>query len=74
MTAELVKIAHLLSQACWITSAQAATWFVPEAVLGLGVEAAEVLTDQVIGLGGFVALAAGTAVEAGLTVKKVHKD
>ena len=57
-------------KAYWITSALATTWFVFGAVLGQGAEAGEELQDQLVGLFGLVALAAGTAVEAGLAVKK----
>ena len=48
----------------------ATSWFVLGAVLGQGAEAGEELQNQLIGLAGLVALAAGTAVEAGLAVKK----
>ena len=57
-------------KAYWITSALATTWFVFGAVLGQRAEAGEELQDQLVGLFGLVALAAGTAVEAGLAVKK----
>ena len=57
-------------KAYWITSALATTWFVLGAVLGQGAEAGEELQDQLVGLIGLVALAAGTAVEAGQAVKK----
>ena len=57
-------------KAYWITSALATTWFVLGAVLEQGAEAGEELQDQLVGLFGLVALAAGTAVEAGLAVKK----
>ena len=57
-------------KAYWITSALATTWFVLGAVLGQGAEAGEELQDQLVGLFGLVALAAGTAVEAGQAVKK----
>ena len=57
-------------KAYWITSALATTWFVLGAVLGQGAEGAEEMQNQFVGLGGLVALAAGTAVEAGLAVKK----
>ena len=57
-------------KAYWITSALATTWFVLGAVLGQGAESGEELQDQLVGLFGLVALAAGTAVEAGLAVKK----
>ena len=59
-------------KAYWITSALATTWFVLGAVLGQDAEAAEELQNQLIGLGGLVALSAGTAVEAGLAVKKAR--
>ena len=57
-------------KAYWITSALATTWFVLGAVLGQDAEAAKELQNQLIGLAGLVALAAGTAVEAGLAAKK----
>ena len=59
-------------KAYWVTSALATTWFVLGAVLGQDAEAAEELQNQFIGLGGLVVLAAGTAVEAGLAVKKAR--
>ena len=55
-------------KAYWITSALATTWL----VLGQDAGAAEELQNQLVGLGGLVALAAGTAVEAGLAVKKAR--
>ena len=59
-------------KAYWITSALATTWFVLGAVLGQDAEAAEELQNQLVGLGGLVALAAGTAVEAGVAVKNAR--
>lgn len=59
-------------KAYWITSALATAWFVLGAVLGQDAQAAEELQNQLVGLGGLVALAAGTAVEAGLAVKKAR--
>ena len=59
-------------KAYWITSALLTTWFVLGAVLGQDAEAAEELQDQLVGLRGLVALAAGTAVEAGLAAKKAR--
>ena len=59
-------------KAYWITSALATTWFILGAVLGQDAGAAEELQNQLVGLGGLVALAAGTAVEAGLAVKKAR--
>ena len=59
-------------KAYWVTSALATTWFVLGAVLGQDAGAAEELQNQLVGLGGLVSLAAGTAVEAGLAVKKAR--
>ena len=59
-------------KAYWITSALATNWFVLGAVLRQDAGAAEELQNQLVGLGGLVALAAGTAVEAGLAVKKAR--
>ena len=61
-------------KAYWITSALATTWFVLGAVLGQGAEAGEDIQNQWIGLLGLVALAAGTAVEAGLAAKKSREQ
>lgn len=61
-------------KAYWITSALATTWFVLGAVLGQGAEAGEDIQNQWIGLFGLVALAAGTAVEAGLAAKKSREQ
>ena len=55
-----------------IKSAQATTWLALGAVVGQDAGAAEELQNQLIGLGGLVALAAGTAVEAGPSVKKAR--
>ena len=57
-------------KAYWITSVLSTTWFVLGAVLGQDAESAEEIQNQLIGLLGLVALAAGTAVEAGLAAKK----
>ena len=59
-------------KAYWITSALATTWFVLGAALGQEAKAGEELQNQLIGLGGLVAIAAGTTVEAGLAVKKAR--
>ena len=61
-------------KAYWITSALATTWFILGAVLGQDAQAAEEVQSQLIGLAGLVALAAGTAVEAGLAVKKSRSE
>ena len=52
----------------------AATWFVLGAVLGQRADAAEELQNQLVGLGGLVAIAAGTAVEAGIAVKNAREE
>ena len=44
------------------------------AVLGQGAEDAQDIQNQLVGLVGFIALAAGTAVEAGLAVKKSREE
>ena len=61
-------------KAYWLTSALATSWFVLGAVLGQDAEAGEELQNQIIGLAGLVALAAGTAVKADLTVKKSRSE
>ena len=61
-------------KAYWITSALATAGFVVGGVLGQGAEAAEEIQNQLIGLLGLVALAAGTAVEAGLAAKKSRQQ
>ena len=50
----------------------ATIWFVLGAVLRQDAGAAEELQNQLVGLGGLVALSGGTAVEAGLAVKKAR--
>ena len=57
-----------------ITTVSATTWFVLGAVLGQGAEVAEEIQNQLIGFLGLVALAAGTAVEAGLAAKKSREQ
>ena len=57
-------------KAYWITAALATGWFVLGALLGQEAEGAEEVQNQLVGLGGLVGLAAGTAVEAGLAAKK----
>ena len=61
-------------KAYWITSVLTTTWFVLGAVLGQDAESAEEIQNQLIGLLGLVALAAGTAVEAGLAAKKSREQ
>ena len=57
-------------KAYWITTVLATGWFVIGALLGQGAEGADEMQNQLVGLGGLVTLAAGTAFEAGLAVKK----
>ena len=57
-------------KAYWITAVLATGWFVLRALLGQEAEGAEEVRNQLVGLGGLVGLAAGTAVEAGLAAKK----
>lgn len=59
-------------KAYWITSALATSWFVLGGVLGQ--EGSEDIQNQLIGLGGLIALAAGTAVEAGFAVKDARSE
>ena len=61
-------------KAYWITSAVATTWFALGAVLGQGAEGAEQIQNQLIGLLGLVALAIGTAIEAGLAAKQSREQ
>ena len=61
-------------KAYWITSALATSWFVLGAVLGQGAEGVEDIQNQWIGLLGLFALAAATAVEAGLAAKKSREQ
>ena len=61
-------------KAYWITSALATSWFLLGAVLGQGAEDAQDIQNQLVGLVGFIALAAGTAVEAGLAVKQSRDE
>ena len=53
-------------KAHWITSERATTFIAPGAIPRRGAETAEEMNNQLVGLGGLVALAEGTAVEAGL--------
>lgn len=61
-------------RAYWITSALATTWFVLGAVLGQQAEAAAEALNQLVGLIGLLLLAAITAAEAGLAVKRVRQQ
>ena len=61
-------------KAYWMTSVLATAWFVLGGVLGQEADGAEEIQNQLIGLLGLVALAAGTAVEAGLAAKKSREQ
>jgi hypothetical protein len=61
-------------KAYWITSLLATGWFLAGAVLGQNGDAAAEVRDQLVGLIGLLVLAAATATEAGLAVKKVRQD
>ena len=49
-------------KAYWVTSALATTWFVLGAVLGQDAGAAEEIQNQLVGLGGLVALEEGSPI------------
>lgn len=59
-------------KAYWITSALATAWFVAGAALGQGAAADAESQNQLVGLVGLLVLAAVTAAEAGLAVKRVR--
>ena len=61
-------------KAYWITAALASAWFVAGAVFGRGADPAMEMQNQLIGLIGLLVLAAVTAVEAGLAVKRVRQQ
>ena len=56
----------------WITSLLATTWFFAGAVLGQNAAPDLEMRNQSVGLLGLIALAAVTATEAGLAVKRVR--
>jgi hypothetical protein len=60
-------------KAYWITSALATAWFVAGAVLGQNADALTESQNQLVGLIGLLLLAAVTATEAGLAVKRVRQ-
>lgn len=60
-------------KAYWITSALAIAWFVAGAVLGRNADAAAQAQNQLVGLIGLLLLAAVTATEAGLALRRVRK-
>ncbi|MFS6827467.1 hypothetical protein AAF143_11155 [Cyanobium sp. ATX-6F1] len=60
-------------KAYWITSAVTSAWFVLGALLAQGAEAMAKQQNQLIGLGGLLLVAAVTATEAALAVKRLNK-
>jgi hypothetical protein len=61
-------------KAYWITAALASAWFVAGAFFGRDADPATEMQNQLIGLIGLLVLAAVTAVEAGLAVKRVRQQ
>ncbi len=61
-------------KAYWITSALATSWFVAGAVLAQNADARAEAQNQLVGLIGLLVLAAVTATEAGLAVKRVRQS
>lgn len=61
-------------RAYWITSALATAWFVSGALLARQADAAAEAQNQLVGLIGLLVLAAVTAAEAGLAVKRVRQS
>jgi len=59
-------------KAYWITSVLATAWFAAGAALGQNAEASAETQNQLVGLIGLLLLAAITAAEAGLAVKRVR--
>jgi hypothetical protein len=60
-------------RAYWITSLLATGWFVAGALLARNADAAAEAQNQWVGLIGLLVLAAVTATEAGLAVKRVRQ-
>jgi hypothetical protein len=61
-------------KAYWITSLLATAWFVAGAVLAQKADAAAEAQNQLVGLIGLVVLAAVSATEAGLAVRRVRQN
>lgn len=61
-------------KAYWITSTLATAWFVAGAVVGQNADATAGPQNQLIGLVGLLLLAAVTATEAGLAIKRVRQS
>ena len=61
-------------RAYWITSALATAWFVAGALLAAQADPASEARNQLVGLIGLLVLAAVTASEAGLAVRRVRQQ
>jgi len=61
-------------KAYWITSTLATAWFVAGAVVRQNADATAEPQNQLIGLVGLLLLAAVTATEAGLAIKRVRQS
>ena len=61
-------------RAYWITSALATAWFVAGALLAQTADASAEMQNQLVGLIGLLLLAAITATEAGLAVKRARSS
>lgn len=61
-------------KAYWITSTLATAWFVAGAALGRNADPTSQSQNQLVGLAGLLLLAAVTATEAGLAVKRVRQQ
>lgn len=59
-------------RAYWITSALATAWFLAGALLGQAADPSDEARNQLVGLVGLLVLAAVSATEAGLAVKRVR--
>ena len=61
-------------KAYWITSSLATAWVVAGALLGQSGDAAAESQNQLVGLIGLLVLAAVTATEAGLAIRRVRQS
>lgn len=61
-------------RAYWITSALATAWFIAGAVFAQNADPAAEAQNQLVGLIGLLLLAAVTATEAGLAVRRVRQE
>jgi hypothetical protein len=61
-------------RAWWITTSLASGWFIAGAVRAAGADAPDEARNQLVGLIGLLLLAAVTAGEAGLAVRRVRRE